>query len=258
MAEINNNQQTKSAPERQVMISIQDLYKAYGPKEVLKGIDLEIYEGELFGFIGKNGVGKSTTIDCVIGSKKFNKGKIFLDGFDIVNEPIEAKFSFGYVASEPSCYEAMTGYDYLEFVASVYNITEGDFVRNTEYLCTRLALDINELNNPVSDYSHGMKQKLCLAGSLLHNPKIWILDEPTVGLDIMAVEELKLMMREYADHGKTVFVTSHNIDLVGKLCDRVAIINQGKVAALFDFKRDPNKRIQLPKIFMDIYKNKQI
>ena len=100
-----------------------------------------------------------------------------------------------------------------------------------------------------------MKQKLCLVASLLHNPPIWILDEPTVGLDIMAVEELKRMMREYADHGHTVFITSHNIDIVAKLCDRVAIINQGKVAALYDLNREPNRRIQLAKLFMDIYKN---
>ncbi|MBQ7408524.1 MAG: ABC transporter ATP-binding protein [Clostridia bacterium] len=252
---VNEKPATNQPQQREVVISIKDLHKSYGPKEVLKGIDLDVYAGELFGFIGKNGVGKSTTIDCVIGAKKFNQGEITLNGYDIIQEPIEAKYSYGYVASEPSCYESMTGYDYLEFVASIYGITEGDFVRNYKYLCTRLSLDLKELANPVSDYSHGMKQKLCLAASLLHNPKIWVLDEPTVGLDIMAVEELKRMMREYANHGKTVFVTSHNIDLVAKLCDRVCIINKGKIAALYDLNREPNRRIQLAKIFMDIYKN---
>ncbi|MBQ9796781.1 MAG: ABC transporter ATP-binding protein [Clostridia bacterium] len=245
-----------AAPEGKApMIVIRDLHKSYGEKQVLKGLDLEVYEGELFGFIGKNGIGKSTTIDCVIGSKKFNSGTITLNGFDIKEEPLEAKYSFGYVASEPSCYEVMTGYDYLEFVASVYEITEGDFVRNYRYLCARLNLDEAELANPIFNYSHGMKQKLCLVASLLHNPKIWILDEPTVGLDIMAVEELKKMMREYANHGKTVFVTSHNIDLVAKLCDRVAIVNQGKVMSLFDLNREPNRRIQLSKIFMETYRS---
>ena len=107
--------------------------------------------------------------------------------------------------------------------------------------------------NPISDYSHGMKQKLCLVASLLHSPKIWILDEPTVGLDIMAVEELKKMMREYANHGNTVFVTSHNIELVSKICDRVAIINNGKVVELFDLNKNPNKRLQLAKIFIETY-----
>ncbi len=254
MAEVINEKKNENVKEP--VICIDGLFKAYGQKEVLKGIDLKVYEGELFGFLGKNGVGKSTTIDCVIGAKKFQSGQITLDGYDVVNEPLDAKYSFGYVASEPSCYEAMTGYEYLEFVASIYGITEGDFVRNYKYLCTRLSLDLKELNNPVSDYSHGMKQKLCLVASLLHNPKIWILDEPTVGLDIMAVEELKKMMREYADHGKVVFITSHNIDLVAKICDRVAIINQGKVAGLYDLNREPNRRIQLSKIFMDVYKVK--
>ncbi|MBE6634570.1 MAG: ABC transporter ATP-binding protein [Ruminococcaceae bacterium] len=245
----------KNPDGRTPMISIRGLHKAYGEKKVLKGLDLDVYEGELFGFIGKNGIGKSTTIDCVIGSKRYDAGSISLAGFDVKEQSLDAKRSFGYVASEPSCYEVMSGYDYLEFIANIYQLSEGDFVSNYKYLCSRLKLDERELANPASDYSHGMKQKLCLVASLLHNPKVWILDEPTVGLDIMAVEELKLMMREYANHGKTVFVTSHNIDLVARLCDRVAIINDGKVAALYDLNRDPNRRIQLSKIFMDIYRS---
>lgn len=239
--------------ELKTMISIQDLYKSYGKKDVLLGLNLEVYEGEMFGFIGRNGIGKSTTIDCMIGSKKFNQGKITLSDFDIQKEPLDAKAIYGYVSSEPTCYEEMTGYDYLEFIASIYHISEGDFKRNTEYLCGRLQLKLEELANPIADYSHGMKQKLCLVASLLHSPKIWILDEPTVGLDIMAVEELKKMMREYANHGNTVFVTSHNIELVSKICDRVAIINEGKVVALYDLNKDPNKRLQLSKIFLETY-----
>lgn len=238
---------------KKTTILIEDLYKSYGEKEVLLGLNLEVHEGELFGFIGRNGIGKSTTIDCMIGAKKFNKGRIELNGYDIVKDPIDAKKSLGYVASEPTCYEEMTGYDYLEFVASIYGMTEGDFRRNSEYLCNRLQLNLDELNNPISDYSHGMKQKLCLVASLIHSPKVWVLDEPTVGLDIMAVEELKKMLREYANHNNTVFVTSHNIELVSKICDKVAIINDGKVVALYDLKKNPNKRLQLSKIFLDTY-----
>lgn len=234
-------------------IKIQDLYKSYGSKEVLKGLNLEVYKGELFGFIGRNGIGKSTTIDCMIGSKKFNSGIIEIDGHNIVTDPIAAKESFGYVASEPTCYEEMTGYEYLEFIASIYQISEGELQKNANYLCSRLQLDLKELSNPIADYSHGMKQKLCLAASLLHSPKIWILDEPTVGLDIMAVEELKKMMREYANHDNCVFVTSHNIELVAKLCDRVAVVNNGTVAALYDLNRNPNKRLQLSRIFIETY-----
>jgi ABC transporter, ATP-binding protein len=238
---------------KKTTILIEDLYKSYGEKEVLLGLNLEVHEGELFGFIGRNGIGKSTTIDCMIGAKKFNKGRIELNGYDIVKDPIDAKKSLGYVASEPTCYEEMTGYDYLEFVASIYGMTEGDFRRNSEYLCNRLQLNLEELNNPISDYSHGMKQKLCLVASLIHSPKVWVLDEPTVGLDIMAVEELKKMLREYANHNNTVFVTSHNIELVSKICDKVAIINDGKVVALYDLNKNPNKRLQLSKIFLDTY-----
>ena len=238
---------------KKTTILIEDLYKSYGEKEVLLGLNLEVHEGELFGFIGRNGIGKSTTIDCMIGAKKFNKCRIELNGYDIVKDPIDAKKSLGYVASEPTCYEEMTGYDYLEFVASIYGMTEGDFRRNSEYLCNRLQLNLDELNNPISDYSHGMKQKLCLVASLIHSPKVWVLDEPTVGLDIMAVEELKKMLREYANHNNTVFVTSHNIELVSKICDKVAIINDGKVVALYDLNKNPNKRLQLSKIFLDTY-----
>ena len=243
----------KQKVEKQPMILIDDLYKAYGPKEVLKGLTLDVFEGELFGFIGRNGIGKSTTIDCMIGAKKFNKGRIVLDGYDIKTEPLDAKASYGYCASEPACYEEMTGRDYLEFIANIYQLSEGDFKKNYVYLCNRLQLKLEELNNPIADYSHGMKQKLCLVASLLHNPKIWILDEPTVGLDIMAVEELKKMMREYANHGNTVFVTSHNIELVSRICDRVAIVNNGVITGLFDLNKDPNKRIQLSRLFMETY-----
>lgn len=246
-------QQDIMLEEIKVTVDIKNLHKSYGKKDVIVGLDLQVYEGELFGFLGRNGIGKSTTIDCMIGAKKFSNGNILINGFDIKQYPLEAKESYGYVSSEPTCYEEMTGYEYLEFIASVYRLSETNFSKNYKYLCNRLQLKLEELSNPISDYSHGMKQKLCLVASLLHNPKVWILDEPTVGLDIMAVEELKKMMREYANHNNTVFVTSHNIDLVAKLCDRVAIINDGKVAALFDLNKDPNKRLQLGRIFFDTY-----
>ncbi|MBQ9774167.1 MAG: ATP-binding cassette domain-containing protein [Clostridia bacterium] len=239
--------------ELEYAIQIRDLYKSYGKKEVLKGLSLDVYPGELFGFIGRNGIGKSTTIDCMIGAKRFNSGEIVVGGYNIRREPIEAKCSYGYVASEPTCYEVMTGYDYLEFVASIYHLTETEFQGNYQYLCSRLQLNLQDLAHNISGYSHGMKQKLCLAASLLHNPNIWILDEPTVGLDIMAQEELKKMMREYANHGKTVFLTSHNIELVSAICDRVAIINDGVVKVVYDLNKNPEKRAALPRLFLDLY-----
>ncbi|MCQ2772311.1 MAG: ABC transporter ATP-binding protein [Bacilli bacterium] len=262
MANVENaNKQTLAEEvdfdENTPAILIKDLQKSYGKKEVLKGLSIEVKQGELFGFIGRNGAGKSTTIDCMIGLKKFNGGSIELLSYDIVQEPLLAKSHFGYVPSEPTCYESMTGYEYLEFVASIYQISEGAFKKNYQYLCDRLQLSLEDLEVPTANYSHGMKQKLCLIASLLNNPDIWVLDEPTVGLDVVAVEELKKMMKEYASHGKTVFVTSHNIELVSKLCDRVAIINNGVVAQLLDLKKDPNKRLQLPRLFLDIYEGRQ-
>lgn len=245
--------QTADPSEDIPAIKIVDLYKSYGPKEVLKGLNLEVFKGELFGFIGRNGIGKSTTIDCMIGVKRFNSGTIEIEGYDITKEPLIAKSRFGYVASEPTCYETMTGYEYLEFIASVYQISEAEFASNVEYLAKRLVLTDEDLSKYISSYSHGMKQKLCLIASLLNNPDLWILDEPTVGLDIMAVEELKKMMREYANHDKCVFITSHNIDIIAKICDRVAIINDGKVVELMDLNRDPNKRLQLGRIFLNIF-----
>ena len=240
--------------EKQIpAIKITDLYKSYGPKEVLKGLNLEVYNGELFGFIGRNGIGKSTTIDCTIGVKRFNSGSIEIEGYSIVKDPIEAKKRFGYVASEPVCYESMTGYEYIEFIASVYGISEMSLTKNTKYLAKRLALSDDDLKTMIGNYSHGMKQKLCVITSLLNNPDVWILDEPTVGLDVMAIEELKKMMREYADHDKCVFLTSHNIDIVGKICDRVAIINDGVIVELFDLNKEPKKRGELSKIFLDIF-----
>jgi ABC-2 type transport system ATP-binding protein len=247
------NEPAEEEKPEELAISIKGLYKSYGKKEVLKGLDLDVKCGELFGFVGKNGVGKSTTIDCMVGVKSFQKGTITLSGYDISKEPLDAKYSFGYVPSEPTCYEVMTGFDYLEFIASIYGLNEKEFAQNVNYLANRLGLSQEDLARPIQDYSHGMKQKICLIASLLHNPKIWILDEPTVGLDIMAIEELKTMMKEYSTHGKTVFITSHNIEMVAKLCDRIAIINDGKVVSLFDLNKNPNRRLQLPRIFMETY-----
>jgi len=147
----------------------------------------------------------------------------------------------------------MTGYEYLDFIASVYSVSQIDFANNVRYLCSRLDLPEEALSRPSSGYSHGMKQKLCLIASLLHRPKVWILDEPTVGLDVMAVEELTKMMREYADNGQTVLLTSHNIDLVRELCDRVAILNEGKVASLLDLNKNPNARLSLKRQFFETY-----
>lgn len=166
------------------------------------------------------------------------------------------KFDIGYVPSEPTSYEVMSGNEYLQFIASAYGMSQASFENNYNYLVSKFTMSEVDMNRKIKEYSHGMKQKICLMASLIHNPKVWILDEPTVGLDIMVYETLVNMIREFADNGRTVFITSHNIDMVSKLCDRVAIINNGVVDKLFDLNLDPIKRRDLGKIFFRTYGEK--
>ena len=247
------NKEKKEEEKREVVLSIKDLHKSYGKKEVLKGINLEVYKGEVFGFIGKNGAGKSTTIDCIVGLKDFNSGEIVLAGHNVKENPLDAKMELGYVPSEPVTYEVMTGNEYLQFVASSYNMYQESFDKNYEFLKNKFMISDSDLNRKIREYSHGMKQKVCLMASLIHNPTIWILDEPTVGLDIIVYQTLMDMLREFAANGKTVFITSHNIDLVSRICNRVAIINNGVVAELIDFSKEPLKRRNLSNIFFSTY-----
>ena len=248
-----NKEKKEEEKQREVVLSIKDLHKSYGKKEVLKGINLEVYKGEVFGFIGKNGAGKSTTIDCIVGLKDFNSGEIVLAGHNVKENPLDAKMELGYVPSEPITYEVMTGNEYLQFVASSYNMYQESFDKNYEFLKNKFMISDSDLNRKIREYSHGMKQKVCLMASLIHNPTIWILDEPTVGLDIIVYQTLMDRLREFAANGKTVFVTSHNIDLVSRICNRVAIINNGVVAELIDFSKEPLKRRNLSNIFFSTY-----
>ena len=239
--------------EKKKDIVIENLCKSYGEKQVLTDLNLTVYEGELFGFIGRNGIGKSTTIDCMIGMKKFNSGNIRIYDYDILENPIEVKKLIGYVSSEPILYEEMTGIEYLKFISNIYKVDPTTFKEKYMKLCERLEFKTEDLGFQISGYSHGMKQKISLIASIIHNPKIWILDEPTVGLDFLAVEELKKMMVEYAKMGNTVFLTSHNIDFVSDICNRVAIINKGNVKGLYDLDEDPSLKDKLKDIFIKIY-----
>lgn len=239
--------------EKKRNIVIENLNKSYGTKKVLTDLSLEVFEGELFGFIGRNGIGKSTTIDCMIGMKKFDSGSIKIYDYDILDNPIEIKKIIGYVSSEPILYEEMTGIEYLKFISNIYKVDPSTFKEKYMKLCERLEFKIDDLGFQISGYSHGMKQKLSLIASVLHDPKIWILDEPTVGLDFLAVEELKKMMVEYANSGNTVFLTSHNIDFVSDICNRVAIINKGNVKGLYNLDEDSSIKTKLKDIFIKIY-----
>lgn len=240
------------------VLEVKDLYKSYGPKQVLKGLNLKVKKGEVFGFIGKNGIGKSTTIDCIVGLKDYDSGEILVLNKNVKTESLDTKKSIGYVPSEPVTYEMMSGNEFLQFVASSYGMLQASFNKNYKYLLKKFGMTTSDMNRKIREYSHGMKQKVCLMASLIHNPKIWILDEPTVGLDIIVYEVLLKMIKDFARFGKTVFVTSHNIELVSKVCDRVAIINEGKVVNIIDFKKEPLKRRELNKIFFNIYAGEEI
>lgn len=243
----------ENSEQKEVVLKVTNLYKAYGHHEVLKGINLEVYKGEIFGFVGANGVGKSTTIDCIIGAKKFESGTIEINGHDIVKDTLAAKSSFGYTSSEPTSYEMMTGDEYLEFIADIYEMDEDGYQGNRDFLVEKFGMKETDMQKKISTYSHGMKQKICLMASLLFNPDIWILDEPTVGLDIIVFETLKEMIVNFAKNGGTVFITSHNIELVSKICDRVALLKKGKVGELIDLNENPDARYQLSRIFLNLY-----
>lgn len=237
------------AKPQQDAIVIRHLRKSYGDFVVLQDVDITVKEGEAFGLIGRNGIGKSTTIDCLVGLKSFDAGEISVFGNDVLSRPEAAKRCFGYVASEPTAYEVMTGKEYLAFVAGAYGVRQKDFVANYRVLAKRLRFQDSDLGRRIQEYSHGMKQKLCLIASLIHNPRIWILDEPTVGLDLVVSEMLFDLMKDLKARGRTIFLTSHNIDFVSRICDSVSIIDGGVVKTHIDFREKPMERRRLKEIF---------
>ena len=249
-----NENNNENIVNDEIAIKLEDVHKSYGNHEVLKGLNLEVKKGELFGFIGKNGVGKSTTIDCITGVKRFEKGTINLLDYDISKEAVIAKSHFGYVASEPICYENMTGYEYLEFVASVYKISEGEFVQNYQYLAKRLDLKEEQLNQYVSSYSHGMKQKLAIISALIYEPKLLVLDEPFVGLDPVASHTLKEIMKKMCKNGTAIFFSTHVLEVAEKLCNKIAIIKDGEIIEQGKMK-DIIKNKSLEDIFMELVEN---
>ena len=234
------------------MLSISHFSKTYDGSKV-KAVDdfsLEVKEGEVFGFLGANGAGKSTTIKTIIGILPFEEGKIEIGGYDIKTQSLEAKKLIGYVPDNHSVYESLTGRQYINYIAELYNVDPKD----TEERLVDLAQKFNltsALDNQIKTYSHGMKQKITIISALVHNPKLWILDEPLTGLDPQSSFEVKEYMREHANKGNTVFFSSHVIEVVEKICDRVAIINNGVCMGVYDLKELRAKNKSLEKIFLE-------
>jgi ABC-2 type transport system ATP-binding protein len=212
------------------MIKLEGISKTYA-KSANKAVDqlsLEIQDGEIFGFLGPNGAGKTTTIRIMTGALGADSGKIEIDGVDLATRNLEAKSRFGYVGDNPELFSRLRAYEYLNFIADMYRVPDAERRERTKLLAERFGID-SVLASPIGSFSRGMKQKLCVVASLLHDPSNWILDEPMVGLDPQAAFDLKEIMRERSKAGKTVFFSTHVMEVAEKLCDRIAVIDRGQV-----------------------------
>lgn len=239
------------------ILIIKNLTKTYA-KGALKAVDnisLTVNSGEIFGFLGPNGAGKSTTIKCLTGILPFEEGHIQIVDYDLKEHPIQAKLNIGYVPDSYIIYDKLTGNEYLNFMCDVYNVSNSDRKERAEKFVELFNLQ-EAINSPIKSYSHGMKQKLSVIGALIHNPKLWVLDEPLTGLDPKSAFDLKKLMREHADNGNTVFFSSHVLEVVEKVCDRVAIIDKGKIIAVCTMKELKEKRsdLSLEEFFLSITK----
>lgn len=237
------------------MIELRNVSKSYKRGEkVVEDINLTINKGEIFGFIGPNGAGKTTTIKMITGILKQDKGTILLNGKDIVKDPVEAKKMFGFVPDSPDMFLKLTGIEYLNFIADIYEVSEKKRNIMIETLCKEFGI-YEFLNNKIKSYSHGMRQKIVIVGALLHEPENLILDEPITGLDPISSFDLKEMLKRYAEEGKTVFFSTHILEIAEKLCDRVGIINKGRlifVGTLEQLRTLMKKDSSLEELFMEI------
>lgn len=240
------------------MIQIQNLSKSYNEnKKIINKLNLEINNGEIFGFLGPNGAGKTTTIKMITGILSIDEGDILIDKYSIQKEPLEAKKRFGYVPDNPDMFLKLKGIEYLNFLGDIYEVNEEERKKIIEELSELFEIK-NALNNKIESYSHGMRQKIIIIGSLLHNPNNWIIDEPMTGLDPKASYELKKIMRKRADENKTVFFSTHILDVAEKVCDKIGIINKGEllfVGTIEEMRKELKENKSLEELFMEITKN---
>lgn len=213
------------------MLIIQDVTKSYdGKKKACDQVSLTIEPGDLYGFVGHNGAGKTTLLKSIAGIIDFDSGEITFDGFSIKKDPMKVKEQMAYIPDNPDIYESLTGIEYLEFIADVFKIDANQRKILIEKYANLFEI-LSVLKNPISSYSHGMKQKLVIIGALIHKPKLMLLDEPFVGLDPKASFQLKEIFKEMCQQGTVIFFSTHVLEVVEKLCNKVAIIKQGKIVA---------------------------
>lgn len=237
------------------MLRIENLTKKYGEKKAVDGISLHIRAGEIYGFIGHNGAGKTTTLKACCGILGFEEGEIFVDGISVRKDPIACKKRIAYVPDNPDLYPFMTGVQYLHFIGDIFKVPMKERKARIEKYAGVFSLT-KDLAQPISAYSHGMKQKLALISALLHAPKLMVLDEPFVGLDPKAAHDVKEIMRELCNQGSAIFFSTHVLEVAEKLCDKVAIIKDGKlvkVGTMEEVKGDTS----LETVFLDLVKEEE-
>ena len=232
------------------MIEIKNVTKKYGDKKALNEVSFDVDDGEIFAFIGHNGAGKTTLIKSIVGIHDFDEGDIIINGKSIKTNPIDCKKEMAYMPDNPELYEHMKAIDFIDFICDMYEVEQEERDKNIKKYSELFEIEKN-LNDPISSFSHGMKQKISLIAALSHNPKILIMDEPFVGLDPKAVFDVKEVMNEMVKEGKIVFFSTHILDVAEKLCSKVAIIKNGKLiktGSMKDIKGDKS----LEKVFLEL------
>ena len=217
------------------MLKIRNFTKCYDGKAVVDDLSLEVAAGDIYAFIGHNGAGKTTTIKAACGILQFDGGDIFIDGMSVKEKPLECKKVIAYIPDNPELYDYLSGVKYLNFVADIYGVSKADREERIRRYADVFGLT-EDLAQPVSAYSHGMKQKLAIIAAWIHEPKLIIMDEPFVGLDPVASHTLKTMMREHCDNGGAIFFSTHVLEVAEKLCDKVAIIKSGRLVTSGDME----------------------
>ena len=238
------------------MLKLNGISKSYN-KGAIKAVDnvsLDIKSGEIFGFLGPNGAGKTTTIKMIVGLLKPDSGTIQVDGVNAWEEPLKAKSMISYVPDNPEIYDKLKGIEYLNFIADMYGITKESRVEKIDFYLEMFSIK-DAIGDIIGSYSHGMKQKLVLTSALITDPSLFILDEPMVGLDPKSAFNLKEIMRQMCDEGKTVFFSTHVLEVAEKICDRIAIINKGKIVAMGtmeELRSNAKEEESLENIFLEL------
>ena len=235
------------------MLEVNHLAIQFGGLRAVDGFNVSIEKGQLYGLIGPNGAGKTTTIKSIVGILEFSEGDILIDSKSIKKNPIECKKVMAYIPDNPDLYEALTGIQYLSFIADIYKISKEQREKLIKYYGDKLELT-KYLGDLISSYSHGMKQKLAVISALIHKPKLLILDEPFVGLDPKASHTLKEIMRELCNEGSAIFFSTHVLEVAEKLCDKIAIIKDGKIVAEGTTEQVKGNN-SLEEVFMELIDN---